>query len=101
MESYFDGSLFQLIGWKILGGLVVLFTFGLGYPFALCMVYDWEIKHTVIEGKRLYFDGDGISLFANWIKWLFLILITFGIYGFFVSIAIKKWKVKHTHFVTN
>ena len=62
------------------------------------MVYNWEIKHTVIEGKRLKFDGTAMQLFGNWIKWLLLCIITFGIYSLWVSIAIKKWKVKHTYF---
>ena len=62
------------------------------------MEYNWEIKHTVINGHRLRFDGTAIGLFGNWIKWLLLTIITIGIYGFWVSIALKKWKTKHTHF---
>ena len=67
--------------------------------WSVCMEYNWEIKHTVINGHRLRFDGTAIGLFGNWIKWLLLCIITFGIYGFWVSIALKKWKTKHTHFV--
>lgn len=99
-ESYFDGGLFQLIGWKLLGGLITLITLGICYPWAVCMVYNWEVKHTVIEGKRLEFDGKAIGLFGNWIKWLLLTIITFGIYGFWVNIKLKKWITKHTHFVS-
>ena len=98
-KSYFDGGLLQLIGWKLLGGIITFFTLGICYPWAVCMIYNWEIKHTTIEGRRLFFDGTAIELFGNWIKWLLLTIITFGIYAFWVSIAIKKWKVKHTHFV--
>ena len=97
-ESKFDGGLFQLIGWRLLGGLVTLITLGICYPWALCMVYNWEVKHTIVDGKRLYFDGTAIQLFGNWIKWFFLTLITLGIYGFWVQIAVRKWKAKHTHF---
>ncbi|MBQ3142082.1 MAG: DUF898 family protein [Bacilli bacterium] len=97
-NSYFDGGLLQLIGWKILGFLVTIFTLGICYPWALCMIYSWETKHTVIEGKRLIFDGKAIQLFGNWIKWLFLCVITLGIYAFWLSISLKKWKTLHTHF---
>lgn len=99
-KSYFDGGLFQLIGWKILGTIVTVCTFGICYPWALCMVYNWEIKHTVIEDKRLAFDGTAIQLFGNWIKWLLLTVITLGIYSFWIQIAIKKWKAEHTYFVS-
>ncbi len=97
-QSYFDGGLFQLIGWGILGALVTMFTFGICYPWALCMIYGWKINHTVIEGRRLKFTGSAVSLFGNWIKWLLLSIITFGIYSFWVGIALEKWKVKNTTF---
>ena len=97
-NSYFDGGLFQLIGWKILGALIIFFTLGICTPWAICLVYNWEVKHTVINGKRLYFDGTAWELFGTWIKWLLLFIITFGIYGFFIQISLKKWITKHTHF---
>ena len=97
-NSYFDGGLFQLIGWKILGFLVTAITFGICYPLAFCMVYSWKTKHTVIEGRRLKFNGSAIGLFGTWIKWLFLCIITLGIYSFWVGIDLEKWKVKHTSF---
>lgn len=100
-DSYFDGGLFQLIGWRIVGFLVIILTLGICYPWALCMVYNWEIKHTVINGKRLAFNGTAMQLFGNWIKWLLLTIITIGIYGFWVGIALKKWKTKHTYFIEN
>ena len=98
-KSYFDGGLLQLIGWRILGGLITLITFGICYPWACCMIYNWETKHTVINGKRLFFDGKALQLFGTWIKWLLLCLITLGIYSFWLSISLKKWNTKHTHFV--
>ena len=97
-NSYFDGGLLQLIGWHILGAIVTGVTLGICYPWAVCMIYNWEIKHTVINGRRLRFNGTAIQLFGNWIKWLLLCIITLGIYSFWVSIALKKWKVKHTEF---
>ena len=97
-QSFFDGGLAQLIGWSILGFLVTLFTFGICYPWAICMIYGWKIKHTVIEGRRLRFTGSAVGLFGNWIKWLVLSIITLGIYTFWVGIALEKWKAKHTFF---
>ena len=97
-KSYFDGGLFQLIGWKILGFLVTICTLGICFPWAMCMVYNWETKHTVIEGKRLKFDGTALGLFGLWIKWFLLCIITLGIYSFWVAISLKKWKTKHTSF---
>lgn len=97
-QSYFDGGLLQLIGWKILGALITICTLGICYPWAFCMVYSWEAKHTVINGKRLCFNGTAVGLFGNWIKWLLLTLITCGIYSFWLVIALKKWKIKHTEF---
>jgi len=97
-NSYFDGGLFQLIGYRILGFLVTLLSLGILYPWSFTMIYRWEAKHTVIDGKRLRFDGTAIGLFGNWIKWLVLTVITFGIYGFWLNIKLKKWITKHTHF---
>ena len=63
------------------------------------MVYNWEIKHTIINGRRLVFDGSAVGLFGQWIKWLLLTIITLGIYGLWVGIKLKKWKVSHTYMV--
>ena len=98
-KSYFDGGLLQLIGWKLLGIIVTILTLGICYPWAFTMVYNWEVKHTIIDGKRLKFDGSAIGLFGLWIKLLLLIIITLGIYSFWVSISLKKWKTKHTYFI--
>ncbi len=98
-ESYFDGGLFQLIGWNILGFIIIVLTLGICTPWAICMQYNWKIKHTVIEGKRLKFTGSAIGLFGSWIKWFILIILTLGIYSFWVGIALEKWKTKHTHFI--
>lgn len=97
-HSYFDGGLLQLIGYRILGFFITVCTLGICAPWEICLIYNWETKHTVINGQRLYFDGSAIGLFGNWIKWLLLTIITFGIYGFWLNIALKKWKTKHTHF---
>ncbi len=99
MESKFTGSLLGLFGVTILVALMTMFTFGIAFPWAICMYHKWYAKHTIIDGKQLYFDGTGAQLIGNWIKWLFLIFITFGIYWLWVNLRVKGWIVKHTHFV--
>lgn len=99
MNSYFDGGLFQLIGYKILGWLVTIATLGICYPWAFCMIYRWEAKHTVIDGRRLYFTGTALGLFGQWIKWLLLTFITLGIYSFWLGIKLRQWKIRNTHFM--
>lgn len=96
--SEFDGGLFQLIGWSILGFLITVLSLGICYPWALCMVYGWKINHTIIEGRRLKFTGSAIGLFVHWIKWFVLTLITLGIYSFWLAIALERWKVRNTIF---
>lgn len=95
--SYFDGGLLQLIGWQLLGALVTICTLGICFPWAYCMVYKWEIEHTVINGHRHSFDGTSMELFGLWMKWLLLTIITLGVYSFWVRIDLLKWKTKHTH----
>ena len=97
-DSYFDGGLLQMIGWTILGVLVTALTLGICMPWAYCMIYRWEARHTVIGGRRLIFDGTAAQLFGKWILWLLLTIVTAGIYGFWVGIKLKKWKVSHTRF---
>lgn len=97
-RSYFDGRLLQLIGWQILGALVTILTLGICYPWAFCMIYSWEAKHTVVNGHRLKFNGTAMQLFGNWIKWFLLTIITLGIYSFWLGIKLRQWKIKHTEF---
>ena len=97
-KSYFDSGLLQLIGWKILGAIVTSITLGICYPWAFCMIYSWEAKHTVINGHRLRFTGTALQLFGHWIKWILLTIITLGIYGFWLNIKLVQWKTKHTEF---
>lgn len=62
------------------------------------MIYNWERKHTVFEGKRLRFDGKAIQLLGNWLLWWLLTIITIGIFALWIPIKIKKWETKHTFF---
>jgi uncharacterized membrane protein YjgN (DUF898 family) len=97
-KSVFDGGLLQLFGWIILGSIITTITLGIMFPWAIVNIYDWEAKHSVVDGKRLEFDGKAVQLFGLWIKWLFLIIITLGIYSLWVKISLKKWQISHTHF---
>lgn len=96
--SYFDGGLLGQIGINILSCLIIVFSLGFFTPLAICVGYGWEVKHTVVDGRRLCFNGTAMGLFGNWVKWWLLTLVTFGIYSFWVNIKVKQWKTKHTHF---
>ena len=98
-ESYFDGGLFSYIGHVLLATFITVFTFGICAPWGVCIMYNWKVKHTVIDGRRQYFDGTAMQLFGNWIKWWFFTIITFGIYVFWLNIKVTQWVNKHTHFI--
>ena len=98
-ESYFDGGLLSYVGHAILAMLIMGFTVAIDTPRAVCMMQNWKVKHTVIDGRRLYFDGTGSQLFGNWIKWFLLTIITLGIYSFWLHIKMEQWITKHTHHV--
>ena len=95
-DSYFDGNTWQLIGYRILSAFVNTITLGIAYPWMLCMVQRWEVKHTVIHGRRLKFNGHGHQLIGKYLLWVFLTIITFGIYGIWLGLGMKKWVIKHT-----
>lgn len=97
-DSYFDGGLLELIGWRILAGLVIGITFGIATPWALCMLYSYQFKHTVYNGKRLKFEGTGGDLFVNMFKWFFFTIITLGIYAFFIPVNRTKWVISNLHY---
>lgn len=95
-ESYFDGSTLQWLGWRILTNVIITLTLGIAYPWAMCMMMRWEVKHTVINGRRLKFNGNGAQLFGKYILWAFLTIITLGVYSIWFGLGMEKWKVKHT-----
>lgn len=97
-DSYFDGGLIELIGWKLLSFLITIVTLGIAAPWGACMIYSYEINHTVYNGKRLKFEGTGGDLFVNIFKWVLLSIITLGIYTLFIPIKKTKWVISHIHF---
>ncbi len=94
-KSYFDGGTLQLIGWRLLGFLLTLITLGIGSAWAQCMIYRWQAKHTVIDGRRLVFTGKGLQLFGKWLLWGLLTLITLGIFAIFIPVKQQKWYTSH------
>lgn len=97
-DSYFDGGLIELIGWRLLSFLITIITFGIAAPWGACMIYSYQINHTVYNGKRLKFEGTGGDLFVNIFKWVLLSIVTFGIYAFFIPVKKTKWVISNIHF---
>lgn len=128
-NSYFDGTMFQLIGWNLLCGLISIITLGFGGPWTICLKIRWETKHTVYNGKRLYFNGTAPQLFGkialfylaligiyilicllSWLFWglfgaggivieVILFLASILFSGAFYEVYIKKWITEHTTLV--
>lgn len=96
--SRFDGSVFDTFCITLGAALLTSFTFGIAFPWALCMMWNFIVSHVIIDGKRLSFDGNGGQLLGNWIKWFILTCVTLGIYGFWVTPKLCNWVAKHTHF---
>ena len=94
--SYFDGGLLSLFGWKILGYFLTAITFGIAYPWSVCFIKRWEVKHSVIGSNRLIFTGTGGKLFVKYIVWWLLSIVTLGIFLFFLPIKMEKWVASHT-----
>lgn len=97
-DSYFDGKVLELLGWKLLANLITGVTLGIAGPWAKCMLYRYEYGHTVFNGKRLKFEGNGGDLFVNRFKWYFFTLITLGIYGWWVPAKKQNWILNNLHF---
>ncbi len=97
-RSKFDGGVLGYIGTNLLVLLISICTLFIGYPWAACLYYKWETKHTTIDDRALVFDGTGAQLFGSYIKWFLLCIITIGIYTLWLPVKMTAWKVKHTHF---
>lgn len=97
-ESKFEGKILALLGWRILGNLVTIFTFGILYTVKLAWIQGWRINGQVINGLKVRFDGNGFQLLGKYILWWLLSIVTLGIYAIFVPVKIEKWISKHTHF---
>lgn len=99
LDSYFDGSGIECLGYIVVMILLTMFTCGLCLPWGIVRFQQWEKSHTVIEGQRLSFNGTAMQLFGLWLKWFLLTVITCGIYSFFAYVDLQKWITKHTTYV--
>lgn len=95
-DIVFDGGGLDFIGTGILSFLITVCSFGFFAPWGICMYYNWEVKHTIVNGQRMKFNGSALGLFGLWIKWWFLSIITLGIYGFWVYPDLRRWIAKNT-----
>jgi uncharacterized membrane protein YjgN (DUF898 family) len=82
----------------ILSIVMTMISFGLLFPWALCMREGWKVENTTINGRKLVFNGTGFGLLGLWIKMWFFLLITFGIYGFWIFPRLQRWIVENTDF---
>ena len=97
-DSYFDGGLIELIGWRLLSFLITAITLGIAAPWGACMIYSYQINHTVYNGKRLKFEGTGGDLFVNAFKWVLLSIVTLGIYVLFIPVRKTQWVISNIHY---
>lgn len=97
--SEYKGDLWESIKINIAYYLIIIFSFGIGYPWAVCLKESYYISHTKIDGKQLYFDGHGHQLIGKYLVWFLLLIVTLGIYSLFITTKMRKWRASHTHFV--
>lgn len=96
-RSNFDGGVLGYIGTSFVVVLIMMFTLGIGTPWAICYQQRWIASHTVIDGQRLVFTGKGLDLLLTSLKWMLLTIVTFGIYSFWLPIKSQQWLTMHTH----
>lgn len=125
-ESSFDGKVLQLIGVQILAALLTTVTLGFAFPWAVCLKYRWEAKHTAINGQRLEFTGTGGGLFVSWLLITlpfaivsaivyflafdvfyyndaplllpFIVPIPLTLFIAWASVQLKRWRIQNTKF---
>ena len=96
--SDFTGGAFALFFINLLTVFVTIVTLTLAYPAMKCWQMRWEVKHTLVNGRRLVFDGKAGQLFGKALLWMLLTVVTVCIYGFWLPVKIKKWIATHTKF---
>ena len=99
-ESYFDGGSFTYFGYGLLGGLLLLLTCGIAYPWVMAMLQKWDTKHQVINNRRLAFSGSGLGFLGEYIIIFLLTVITCGIYAPWGTVRMNKYIVRNTDFIS-
>lgn len=75
----------------VLIGVFGFFMIFLGAAWSQVVVIRWEVRHCIVDGKRLTFKGTVRGLWGSYLKWFFLTLITLSIYGLWIGIKMRKW----------
>lgn len=89
--SYYDKTLWEHILISVKYYLLMTFTLGLAYPWALVMKYKSLYHHHIICGKRLRFIGQPAELLPLWLWWWVLTVGTLGFYSFVVKLHMQQW----------
>ena len=97
-DSFYDGKLLEIIGYRILSFLITLVSFGIASAWGEKLLIAYDVEHTVYNGKRLKFNGTGASLFVQKFKWILFSIITFGIYALWIPVKKQKWIASNTYF---
>lgn len=96
-KSSFSGTAGGLFGWSILIFLVIIFTLGLGTPWAICRMEKWRADHTTLDGLHVVFDGRARDIFWRYIGWEILTFLTLGIFAFWMSVKLQSWITENTY----
>jgi uncharacterized membrane protein YjgN (DUF898 family) len=94
----FDGGAGDFLVTAILAYLLMIVTFAIGTPWAVCMIERWRAGHTLIGGRRLRFVGTGGQLFVKLLVLYLLSAVTFGLYMLWGIPGIMRWMVENTEF---
>lgn len=76
----------------------IIFTLGIGTPWAICRLERWKATNTTIEGRKIKFTGEGSDLLGKFLVGYFLTLITLGIYGIWFAVKMQKFLIENTEF---
>ena len=90
-ESSYDGKVGAIFGFKILGFLAGVFTFGLAKTFVICKREKYFATHSLINGAPIYFDGTGFGLLKKQALWGALTVATFGVFALWTDQQRRQW----------